>query len=167
VHGSKYRNLAVVTAEGRVTEMEMEVRPTKVGVISCAGEAEPEGTISRNAVRLVMDRYRPGIAVSLCLPLFVAGDEGERGFARKVPVIAVDGCEKACARFATEKYSGEVEAWLDVRDLLREWDVTGELSRSHPGELEAELTERVAAEISKIIDRFIMEGKVDVEHGTG
>ncbi|HEY5527395.1 MAG TPA: putative zinc-binding protein [Candidatus Anoxymicrobiaceae bacterium] len=139
----------------------MEVRPTKVGVISCSGESEAEGTIARNAVRLVMEKYRPGIVVSLCLPLYLAGDGGERDFAKKVPVIAVDGCEKACARTATEEYSGEVASRLDIRDLLRQWGVSDKLSRSHPGELESELTERVAQEIIKLIDILIEEERVE------
>jgi uncharacterized metal-binding protein len=140
--------------------MELETRPKMVGVLSCSGEAEPEGTIARNAVRLVMEKYYPGIAVSLCLPLYLAGDEGERKFAQTFPVITVDGCEKACALKATEKYSGEVEDAIDIRALLREWGVTGKLSRSHPGELEWELTERVAREIVQKIDKLIKEGKV-------
>jgi uncharacterized metal-binding protein len=140
--------------------MTMETRPKKVGVLSCSGEAEAEGTIARNAVRLVMEKYRPGITVSLCLPLYLAGDEGERRFAQTVPVISVDGCGKACARLATEKYSGEVEDAIDISALLRDWGVEGELSRSHPSELEWELAERVAAEIVKRIDRLIAEGKV-------
>ncbi len=144
--------------------MQMEVRPTKVGVISCSGESEAEGTIARNAVRLVMEYYRPGIVVSLCLPLYLAGDGGERDFAKKVPVIAVDGCEKACARLATKKYSGEVASWLDIGDLLNQWGVTDKLSRSHPGRLEEELTERVAREIVKLVDQLIDEGKVEVEN---
>lgn len=139
------------------------MRPTKIGVLPCSGEEEPEGTITRNAVRLVMEKYRPGLVVSLCLPLYLAGDGGERDFARKVPVITVDGCGKACARLATEKYSGEVESWLDVRDLLEQWGVTEKLSRSHPGKLEDELTERVALEIVKLVDRLVEEGKVAVD----
>jgi uncharacterized metal-binding protein len=140
--------------------MAMETKPKKIGVLSCSGEAEAEGTIARNAVRLVMEKYRPGITVSLCLPLYLAGDEGERRFARTVPVITVDGCDKACARLATEKYSGEVEEAIDIGELLREWGVEEELSRSHPGELEWELADRVAREIVKKIDRLIEEGKV-------
>jgi len=143
--------------------LETIARPTKVGVISCSGESEAEGTIARNAVRLVMEKYRPGMVVTLCLPLYLAGDGGERDFAKKVPVIAVDGCEKACARLATEKYSGDVAAWIDIRDLLEQWGVTSKLSRSHPGDLERELTERVAQEIVNRIDTLIEEGKVEVD----
>jgi len=138
----------------------LETRPKFVGVLSCSGEEEPEGTIARNAVRLVMEKYRPGITVSLCLPLYLAGDEGERKFAQAVPVIAVDGCEKACARLSTEKYSGEVRDAIDIRALLREWGVEEKLSRSHPGELEWDLTERVAQEIVKKIDVLLESGEV-------
>lgn len=140
--------------------MALETRPKFVGVLSCSGEEEPEGTIARNAVRLVMEKYRPGITVSLCLPLYVAGDEGERKFARKVPVIAVDGCGKACAKLTTEKYSGEVRDAIDIRALLREWGVEEKISRSHPGELEWEITERVAQEIVKRIDALLESGEV-------
>lgn len=147
-------------APKEAVELEIETRPTKVGVLPCSGESEPEGTITRNAVRLVMEKYKPGLVVSLCLPLYLAGDGGERDFARKVPVIAVDGCGKSCARLATEKYSGDVESYLDVRDLLKKWGVTEKLSRSHPGKLEEELTERVAQEIVKMVERLVGEGKV-------
>jgi uncharacterized metal-binding protein len=140
--------------------MELETKPKKVGVLSCSGEAEPEGTIARNAVRLVMEKYRPGVTVSLCLPLYLAGDKGEREFAKRMPVITVDGCGKACARLATEKYSGEVDEAIDIRELLKEWGVEETLSRSHPGELEWELADRVAQEIVKLIDRMIHEGKI-------
>lgn len=144
--------------------METEKLPTRVGVLSCSGEELPEGTITRNAVRLVMEKYRPRSVVTLCLPLYLAGDGGERDFANKVPVIAVDGCGKSCARLATEKYSGDVAACLNVGDLLQEWGFEGELSRSHPGSRQEELTERVALEIVRIVDRLIEEGRAETEN---
>ncbi len=146
--------------------MAMQTRPKFVGVLSCSGEEEPEGTIARMAVRLVMEKYRPGIAVSLCLPLYVAGDEGEREFAKKVPVIAVDGCEKACAKLSTEKYSGEVRDAIDIRALLREWGVEGGLSRSRPGKREWELADRLAQEIVKKIDALVEAGEVEDRTGS-
>jgi hypothetical protein len=47
----------------------------KVGIIACAGEEIPEGTISRVAARTVLEELRPEDTVTLCLPLFLAGDE--------------------------------------------------------------------------------------------
>lgn len=138
----------------------MDMQPKKVGVLSCSGEAEAEGTICRNAVRLVMEKYRPDVVTTLCLPLYLAGDTGEREFAKKFPVISVDGCGKLCARRATEKHSGAVHDGVDLRALLAGWGVAERLSRSHPGELEDELAERLAAEIVKRIDAIIGEGEL-------
>ncbi len=140
--------------------MTMDMQPRKVGVLSCSGEAEAEGTICRNAVRLVIEKYRPEVVTTLCLPLYLAGDSGEREFAKKFPVISVDGCGKLCAKRATEEYSGAVEEWIDLRELMAEWGVTQDLSRSHPGKLEDELAERLAREIVDRIDAIISQGKI-------
>lgn len=153
---------AVAPEPNRPDGAKAEPAPSKVGVISCSGEALAEGTIARTAVRLVMEKYRPDLTVSLCLPLFLAGDGGEKSFAERFPVIAVDGCEKSCARLATEKYSGPVAARIDLGALFEEWGVKEPLSRSHPGELEGSLAERVASEIVKEIDRLVAEGRVAV-----
>lgn len=97
----------------------MAEEPIKIGLIACAGEELPEGTISRLAVRRVLEHLRPGQVVSLCLPLFLAGDGGERAFARDFPTITIDGCEKRCAQCGTEKYSGSVNAAFVVTEMLK------------------------------------------------
>jgi uncharacterized metal-binding protein len=89
----------------------------KVGIISCSGEEIPEGTVARSAVRRLLES-RPHDTVTLCLPLFLAGNEGERSFARTHPVITVDGCEKECARWGTEKHGGPVTRALVVTEIL-------------------------------------------------
>jgi uncharacterized metal-binding protein len=76
--------------------------PTWIGIIACAGEDLTEGTISRLAVRKVMEELRPDPAVTVCLPLYLAGDAGEQEFARTYPTITIDGCEKQCARCGRE-----------------------------------------------------------------
>lgn len=96
----------------------MEQEPLKIGVISCSGEEIPEGTISRLATRRVLELLRPDSTVTLCLPLFLAGGEGEREFARQHPTIAVDGCEKQCAMRGTEMHSGPVGAALVVSAII-------------------------------------------------
>jgi uncharacterized metal-binding protein len=90
----------------------------KVGIISCSGEEIAEGTVARQAVRRVLEALRPQQTVTLCLPLFLAGEEGERRFAREHPTITVDGCSKLCAKRGTEEYSGQVSASLVVGDIL-------------------------------------------------
>lgn len=97
----------------------MSAAIAKVGIISCSGEALPGGTISRLAARRVLELLRPDRTVTLCLPLFLAGNGGERNFARTHPTITIDGCEKQCAKWGTEKHSGPVSASLVVPDILQ------------------------------------------------
>jgi uncharacterized metal-binding protein len=92
----------------------------KVGIVTCSGEELAEGTVTRLAALKVLEQMRPNETVTICLPLFLAGGEGDRAFARFYPTIAVDGCQERCAARATELYSGKPAASLVVSDLLAE-----------------------------------------------
>jgi uncharacterized metal-binding protein len=92
----------------------------KAGIVACSGEELAEGTVSRLAALKVLERLRPGSTVTICLPLFLAGGEGDRAFARFYPTIAIDGCELRCAARATEKYSARPTASVVVRDIVAE-----------------------------------------------
>lgn len=127
----------------------------KVGIISCSGEEIPEGTISRLATRRVLELLRAGQTVTLCLPLFLAGGEGERAFAREHPTIAVDGCSKLCAKRGTEMHSGPVSASLVVSEILG--GCPSGCGRSTKGSTESDkeavwiVSERIAAEVDAIL----------------
>ncbi len=126
----------------------------KVGIIACSGEEIPAGTLSRLATRRVLELLRPQSTVTLCLPLFLAGEEQERRFARQHPTITVDGCDKLCAKRGTEQYSGQVAASLVVTDILGER--VGKCHRSardfDKSDEEAVwiLAERIAAEVDAL-----------------
>ena len=92
----------------------------KVGIIACSGEELPEGTVTRQAALKVLEQLRPDDTVTICLPLFLAGGEGDRAFARFYPTIAVDGCELRCAARATEMYSGKPAAGIVVTELVEQ-----------------------------------------------
>ena len=95
-----------------------ELPQKKVGIVACSGEELPEGTVTRLAALKVLERLRPGDTVTICLPLFLAGGEGDRAFAKFYPTIAVDGCEKRCAYRGTELYSNQPAASMVVTDLV-------------------------------------------------
>ena len=82
----------------------MKITSRKIGLISCSGEDLPEGTISRVATRRILEQRDD--MVTICLPLFLAGGQGERDFAKENPCITVDGCEKKCAAVGVNKYGG-------------------------------------------------------------
>ena len=92
----------------------------KVGIVSCSGEELAEGTVTRLAALKVLEHLRPANTVTICLPLFLAGGEGDRAFAKFYPTIAVDGCELRCAARATEMYSSKPAASVMIRDLVAE-----------------------------------------------
>jgi uncharacterized metal-binding protein len=92
----------------------------KVGIVSCSGEELAEGTVTRLAALKVLEQLRPADTVTICLPLFLAGGEGDRAFAKFYPTIAIDGCEKRCAARGTEMYSGKPAASIVVTDLVAE-----------------------------------------------
>ncbi len=95
-----------------------ELPKKKVGIIACSGEEIPEGTVTRLAGLKVLESLRARETVTICLPLFLAGGEGDRAFARFYPTIAVDGCEKRCAARGTEMYSGKPAVSILVGDSV-------------------------------------------------
>ncbi len=127
---------------------------TKVGIIACSGEEIPAGTISRLATRRVLEFLCPQSTVTLCLPLFLAGEEQERRFAREHPTITVDGCDKLCAKRGTEQYSGQVAASLVVTEILG--DRVAQCHRSARDFAKADeeavwiVAERIAAEVDAL-----------------
>ncbi len=120
----------------------------KIGVVSCSGECCVEGTISRIATRFVLEKLRPDNTVTICLPLFSIGEKGERMFAKYFPTIAVDGCEKRCAKKAIEKYSGKTACSIVVSDLLKKWGVKNPSPRRELNEEGIEAASKVAEEIA-------------------
>jgi uncharacterized metal-binding protein len=137
----------------------MSAEITKAGIISCSGEAIAEGTIARLATRRVLVLLRPGKTVTLCLPLFLAGEEGERNFAQTHPTIAIDGCSKQCAKWGTEKYSGAVSGALVVTEILG--TTAAGCSRSSRGasQVDTEAVSAVAESIAAEVDRVLADIK--------
>lgn len=133
----------------------MSAEVSKVGIISCSGEALPGGTISRLATRRVLELLRPDTTVTLCLPLFLAGNEGERNFARTHSTITVDGCEKQCAKWGTEKHSGPVSVALVVPEILEHaadgCHCSTQVLSGEDTEAVWAVAERIAAEVDSIL----------------
>ncbi len=128
----------------------------KVGLISCSGEELPEGTISRMAALRVLEQLRPHETVTLCLPLFLAGDDKERAFARFYPTIAIDGCDKRCAARATEKYSARPRVSVVIPEVLAARRLTlMPRSRRQSDQVNASATEAVADVIALRVDEIL------------
>jgi uncharacterized metal-binding protein len=129
----------------------------KAGIVSCSGEELAEGTVARLATLKVLHELRPGETVTICLPLFLAGGEGDRAFARFHPTITVDGCELRCAARGTEMYSGKPAASIVVNDLVAEQGMAkpeGRQQLNEAGKRAVDITaERLAGLVDDVLDK--------------
>jgi hypothetical protein len=127
----------------------------KVGIVACSGEELPEGTVTRLAALRLLEQLRPSDTVTICLPLFLAGGEGDRAFARFYPTVAVDGCERRCAALATERYSGKPAASLVVSRLAEGaglGPIEGRRKLNRAGQQVADLT---AMRMAELVDELL------------
>jgi uncharacterized metal-binding protein len=127
----------------------------KVGIVSCSGEGCVEGTISRVATRLVLEKLRPKNTVTICLPLFLAGGTEERAFAKSYPTITVDGCGKLCAKIGTERYSGKTASSIVITDLIRNCSRSKLRSRRKLDDKTLTVAGKIAGKIAQEVDNII------------
>lgn len=127
----------------------------KVGIVACSGEELPEGTVSRVAALKVLEELRPNDTVTICLPLFLAGGEGDRAFARFYPTVAIDGCEKRCAARATEMYSGKPAASIVVTDVAAENGLGPVQGTRRLNEAGMQAADLVAQEVARLVDELL------------
>ncbi|HRQ37011.1 MAG TPA: putative zinc-binding protein [Chloroflexota bacterium] len=132
-----------------------EIRPKKVGIVACSGEEMAEGTVTRLAALRVLETLRPEETVTICLPLFLAGGEGDRAFARYYPTIAVDGCDLRCAARATEMYSGKPAASVVVTDIVAEQGVGRVDGRRHLNEAGQQAVAATAGRVAELVDELL------------
>jgi uncharacterized metal-binding protein len=130
----------------------------KVGIVACSGEELAEGTVTRLAALKVREQLRPADTVTICLPLFLAGGEGDRAFARFYPTIAVDGCDKRCAAKGTEMYSGKPAVSLVVSDLMQEAGLEKPQGCRHLDEAGKKAIDLTAAKIAENVDELLGKG---------
>lgn len=139
----------------------MDILNMTIGIVSCSGEDCLGGTISRLATRKILEEQEDN-AVTICLPLYLAGGEEERSFAKDYPTIAVDGCSKCCAKRATEKYSGKVSDTIDLSDIIgKEMAESGALSTKELNSIHREMVDKAADEIKIRIDKIL---KTDIRN---
>ena len=124
----------------------------KVGLISCSGEACSGGNISRAATLEVLHHLRPNETVTICLPLFLAGDDAERDFAKHFPTITIDGCNKLCAAKGTARYSSEPAVKMNLEDYAGNYCRSDDEKRRIQGS--SKLVGKIAQDIASHVDRL-------------
>jgi hypothetical protein len=132
-----------------------ELPQRKVGVVACSGEELAEGTVTRLAALKVLHELRPADTVTICLPLFLAGGEGDRAFARFHPTITVDGCDLRCAARATEMYSAKPAASVVVSELVSARGLARPEGRRRLNAVGMHAVEITAAHVAALVDEVL------------
>ncbi len=127
----------------------------KAGIVACSGEELAEGTVTRLAALKVLHELRPNDTVTICLPLFLAGGEGDRTFARFHPTITVDGCDLRCAARATEMYSGKPAASIVVTELVKELGLSKPEGRRHLNDTGEKAVDATAKRLAELVDKVL------------
>ncbi|MGE5361325.1 MAG: putative zinc-binding protein, partial [Bacteroidales bacterium] len=135
----------------------------KVGIVACSGEELAEGTVTRLAALKVLHELRRGQTVTICLPLFLAGGEGDRAFARFHPTITVDGCDLRCAAKGTELYSGKPAATVVVTELLSAAGLPMPQGRRCLNEAGKQAVDVTADRLSQLVDQLLERGPMTSE----
>ncbi len=137
----------------------LRVIQPKVGLVSCSGEELAEGTVARLATLKVLHELRPSLTVTICLPLFLAGGEGDREFARHHPTITVDGCDLRCAACGTEKYSARPAVTVVVNELVDAAGLPRPRGRRALDGAGREAVDLVAGRLARLVDGLVAGGQ--------
>ena len=127
----------------------------KVGIVACSGEELAEGTVARLAALKVLHELRPGKTVTICLPLFLAGGEGDRAFARFHPTVTIDGCDLRCAARGTATYSGEPAESIVVTNLATEHQLDPIEGRRQLNDAGKQVVDLVAQRVTAVVDKIL------------
>ena len=127
----------------------------KAGIVACSGEELAEGTVARLAALKVLHELRPGKTVTICLPLFLAGGEGDRAFARFHPTVTIDGCELRCAARGTAMYSAEPAESIVVTELAATHQLDPIKGRRLLNEAGKQAVELAAQRATAVVDKIL------------
>ena len=97
----------------------MDKKTKKVVVMACSGIGKTLGALAREIDYEVVERVRPGTAVTTCLGLLVSGDPDAKRLVCENPVITIDGCARECSKKSTESQGGNVVRSYQIMDFLK------------------------------------------------
>ncbi|MEN6460396.1 MAG: putative zinc-binding protein [Syntrophomonas sp.] len=135
----------------------VEKKPTRVAIVPCNGEDACEGTVTRFACRKVIEELRPGQTITMCLPLFVVGDEKQRTFTHRIATITLDGCDKRCGATTAAKLGGRPIHPIVVSEILERIgaNLTGEPQKL--SDEDQKIIDLVAQEIASKVDQIVAQ----------
>ncbi|MDD5094934.1 MAG: putative zinc-binding protein [Dehalococcoidia bacterium] len=131
----------------------------KVVVMACSGIGKPLGALARETTYELIERVRPGTAITTCLPLVVIGDPEARNLVLGNPVISIDGCAKECAKKSLESQGAKVARSYQTLDFLKKHKGLKPEGISELNEAGQKLAALSADDLGEVVDELVKEDR--------
>lgn len=126
----------------------------KVVVLPCSGIGKVYGAVARETTYELVEKLRPGLATTTCLPLLVIKDPEAVALVTKNPVITIDGCPKDCAKKSVEALGKVVDkAYRAIKFYKEHKDLKPE-GIAEVNETGRKLAAVAAKEVAKVVDEL-------------
>lgn len=132
----------------------MTKKGKKVVVLPCSGIGKTFGSVAREATYELVDKLRPGVAVTTCLPLLVIEDPEAVRLVRDNPVITIDGCPNDCAKKSVEAAGGRLAQSLRAINFYKAHKDLKPEGIAELNEAGQKLAEVAAGELCPLIDEL-------------
>jgi len=132
----------------------------KVVVLPCSGIGKVYGAVARETTYELVEKLRPGLATTTCLPLLVIQDPEAVALVTENPVITIDGCPKDCAKKSVEALGKVVDKAFEAIKFYKEHKDLKPEGIAEVNETGRKLAVVAAEEVAKVVDELAAgEGK--------
>lgn len=126
----------------------------KVVVLPCSGIGKVFGALARETMYELLERTRPGMVATTCLPLLVIKDAEAVALVMENPVITIDGCPKDCAKKSVEALGKAVDKTYEAIKFYKEHKDLKPEGIAEVNETGCQLAVVAAEEVAKEVDRL-------------
>ncbi len=132
----------------------MSKKTKKVAVLACSGIGKTLGALARETTYELVERVRPGTAVTTCLALLVAGDAEAKKLVSEHPVITIDGCAKECSKKSVESQGVNVARAYQTTAFMKKHKDLKPDGISELNEAGQRLAAIAADEMAEVVDEL-------------
>ena len=126
----------------------------KVVVLPCSGIGKVYGALARETMYELLERVRPGLVVTTCLPLLVIKDPEAVALVTGNPVITIDGCPKDCAKKSVEALGKAVDQAFEAIKFYKEHKDLKPEGIAEVNDTGRKLAAVAAEEVAKVVDEL-------------
>ncbi len=126
----------------------------KVVVLPCSGIGKVYGALARETMYELLERIRPGMVATTCLPLLVIKDPDAVALVTGNPVITIDGCPKDCAKKSVQALGKEPDKTYEAIKFYKEHKDLKPEGVAEVNDTGRKLAAVAAAEVAKVVDEL-------------